>query len=390
MRSRKVAVVSGTRADYGLLYWLLRELQEDPGIELQLLVTGMHLSPEFGLTYRIVESDGFPIAERIEMLLSSDTPIGIAKSIGLATIGFADALARLKPDILVLLGDRYEILAAAQAATVARIPIAHIHGGEVTEGVIDEAIRHAVTKMAHLHFATAEPYRQRIIQMGERPERVYNFGAPGLDNLRRLDLMTREQLGESLGFDIRDPYVLVTYHPVTLDHRGPQASVQALLEAFDRFPTIRVLFTKPNSDTDGRIIGQMIDAYVAARPHRAIAHTSLGQIRYLSAMRHADAVIGNSSSGIIEAPAAGTPTVNIGPRQQGRLMADSILTCEESADAIASAMARALSPEFQASAVRTRSLYGDGQASFRIKEVLSTVDIDGLLHKRFNDLSDSV
>ncbi len=386
MSKRKIAVVSGTRADYGLLYWLLRELQDDPGIDLQMLVTGMHLSPEFGSTYRVIEEDGFPIAARVEMLLSSDTPVGITKSLGLATLGFADALARLQPDILVVLGDRYEILAAAQAAMVARIPIAHIHGGESTEGAIDEAIRHAVTKMAHMHFAAAEPYRQRIIQLGEHPGRVYNFGAPGLDNFNRLSLISRQELSESLGFDLSGPFFLVTYHPATLDHRGPRAATQSLLDALDRFPAVKILFTKSNSDTDGRIIGRMIDAYVAAHPERAIASTSLGQTRYLSALTHASVVIGNSSSGIIEAPVARTPTVNIGSRQRGRLRAESILDCDESPEAISQAIALAISPGFQAIVSRAQSPYGDGKASPGIKAVLATINLQDLLLKYFHDL----
>lgn len=318
MRRRRVCVVTGTRAEYGLLRWLMQDIKSDAELELQIVATGAHLSPEFGLTYTAIESDGFAIDERIEMLLSSDTYVGMSKSAGLGLIGFSDAYARLKPDVVVVLGDRFEILAAAAAAMLQRIPLAHISGGEVTEGAIDDGIRHAITKMAAFHFTAAEPYRERVIRMGEEPWRVVNTGATGLDSVRRLPLVSKTELEAALDFCFRAPMLLVTYHPATLGKLVPEDALQQLLGALDRFPQTSVLFTLPNADPGGRLLAKLITEYGAARPNRVKVVTSLGQLNYLSAMRVCDAVVGNSSSGIIEAPALGKPTVNIGPRQQGR------------------------------------------------------------------------
>src|SRR6185369_7739587 len=254
---RKICVVTGTRAEYGLFYWLMKEIQADTDLQLQIIVTGMHLSPEFGLTYRTIEEDSFTIDAKVEMLLSSDTPVGIAKSIGLGVIGFADALEHLRPDVMVVLGDRYEILAATQAALVASIPVAHIHGGETTEGAIDESIRHAITKMAHLHFTAAEAYRSRVIQLGEYPETVFNVGALGVENIKRLKLLDKFQLEQSIDFELSATSFLVTYHPATLGATPPHVAMQALLDALDHFPETKIVFTKPNSDTDGRFLGEM-------------------------------------------------------------------------------------------------------------------------------------
>ena len=384
---RKICIVTGTRAEYGLLYWLMKEMGADPDLQLQLIATGMHLSPEFGLTYQQIEADGFTIDAKVEMLLSSDSPVGIAKSMGLAVIGFADALDRLKPDILVALGDRFEILAAAQAAMVARIPIAHIHGGEATEGVIDEAIRHAVSKMSHLHFTAAEPYRKRVIQLGEAPERVFNTGAVGLDNLTQLNLLNRAELEKALDFKLSPaPVILCTYHPVTLSEDGAGYVLGELLKALDRLPSARVIFTKGNADTGGRVINQMIDDYALRNPERVAAFVSLGQVRYLSLLREVDVVLGNSSSGIVEAPTARTPTVNIGDRQRGRLKAPSIIDCDESADSILIAIEKALSPEFQKIAAKGETFFGEDGASKRIKQVLKEASLEGILLKRFHDL----
>jgi UDP-hydrolysing UDP-N-acetyl-D-glucosamine 2-epimerase len=383
---RKICVVTGSRAEYGLLYWLMKEILGDPDLQLQLVVTGMHLSPEFGLTFQTIEADGFSIDAKVEMLLSSDSPVGIAKSLGLGVIGMADALDRLRPDLLVLLGDRYEILAAAQAAMVARIPIAHLHGGEATEGVIDEAIRHAVTKMSHFHFVAAEPYRQRVIQLGENPDQVFNLGAIGLDNILRLPLLSREQLQEVLEFDLGPPIFLVTYHPVTLEAQGVKHPVGQLLEALDAFPEARIVFTKSNSDTDGRNINQMIDQYTSRQPQRTKGFVTLGQLRYLSLLNVADVVIGNSSSGIIEGPALKTPTVNIGDRQRGRLKAPSVIDCGEDRGEIVAAIQRTLSPAFQEVAANVRSLYGNGGSSLKVKDVLKRVSLEGILMKEFHDM----
>lgn len=386
MEKRKICVVTGTRADYGLLYWLMKEIAADESLQLQTIVTGMHLSPEFGLTYRVMEADGFPIDEKVEMLLSSDTPVGIAKSIGLATIGFADALNRLQPDVMVVLGDRYEILAAVQAALIARIPVAHLHGGELTEGAVDESIRHAVTKMSHLHYTAAEAYRQRVIQLGEAPERVLNFGAPGLDQITRLQLLSRAEFEQSIRFALGQTNFLVTYHPVTLQAGGSEAAMRELMRALDRFPEAKILFTKPNSDTEGRIIGQMIDQYAADAPERVFVATSLGQLRYLSAIAHCDLVVGNSSSGLYEVPLFHKPTINIGDRQRGRLRPASVIDCASSADAVAAAIERGLSASFQQTLAGISSPFGDGNASVKIKEHLKHVRLEGILQKSFYEV----
>lgn len=387
---RKIAVVTGSRAEYGLLYWLMKEIEADEELQLQIIVTGMHLAPEFGWTYRLIEEDGFTIDAKVEMLLASDTPVAVTKSIGLATIGFADAFDRLRPDVVVVLGDRYEILAAAQAALVARIPLAHIHGGETTEGAIDEAIRHSVTKMAHLHFTAADPYRLRLIQLGEAPERVFNFGAIGLDHLVKTQLLKRTELESELNFSLGNPSFLVTYHPATLSGVAAEVPMRELLSALDNFPGARIIFTKSNSDTDGRIINSLIDDYVRSHPGRAVSFVSLGQRRYLSAVRHVDVVIGNSSSGLIEAPALGTPTVNIGARQRGRLLAESVINSDETASGITAAIHRALSDNFQNSLSGVSSPYGYGDVSRKVKEVLKRADLDGIVIKRFHDLQGEV
>jgi len=384
MTKRKICVVTGTRAEYGLLYWLMKEIQADKYLKLQLIVTGMHLSPEFGLTYRTIEEDGFAIDTKVEMLLSSDSPVGIAKSIGLGVIGFAEALERLMPDIMVVLGDRYEILAAVQAALVARIPVAHIHGGETTEGAIDESIRHAITKMARLHFVAAEPYRTRVIQLGEYPETVFNVGALGIENITRLPLLNKDQLEESINFELGTVYFLVTYHPATLGATASGTAMQSLLDALDDFPETKIIFTKPNSDTDGRTIGHMIDEYARHNKGRVSVFTSMGQVRYLSALRFADVVIGNSSSGIIEAPSFHTPTVNIGERQSGRLMANSIINCLETRESIVAAINKALSQSFREKAKQDVSLYGDGNTASQIKDYLKQASLSGTKH--FYDL----
>lgn len=383
---RKICVVSGCRADYGLLYWLLKLLQADPLVNLQLLITGAHLSPEFGMTYRAIESDGFEIHEKVEMLLSSDTPTAVAKSMGLAMIGICEAFDRLKPDLIVVLGDRYEMLAAAQAAMMACIPIAHIHGGEITEGAIDDVIRHALTKLAHLHFAAAEPYRQRVIQLGEHPDRVFNVGAPGLDNIFKLNFLEREDLERHLNLCFGDQLFLVTYHPATLDPRDPSEPMAELLKALEQFPSASIVFTGSNADPRSRIINVMVQEFLTSRPGKAVAVTSLGQLHYLSLLKHADCVIGNSSSGIIEAPALGVPTVNIGNRQRGRLRSASVIDSEESANQISKSIRQALTLEFRNCTELRVTPFGDGNASEKIKSVLVSHQLDGLISKRFFDV----
>lgn len=338
---KKICVVTGTRAEYGLLKPLIKRIEEDAGVELQLVVTGMHLSPEFGLTYKEIEEDGYTITDKNEMLLSSDTPNGITKSIGLATIGFADIFTRIQPDIVVLLGDRFETYAAATSAMIHRIPIAHIHGGELTEGVIDESIRHSITKMSMLHFVTTEEYRKRVIQMGEQKERVFNVGALGVENIKSQLLMTKEELEHSIGFSLDRPFVLVTYHPVTLENATAGKQFENLLHALSEIGKYNVIFTKANADTEGRVINHLIDEFVKQNEKSTTAFTSLGMKRYLSAMKYAEMVIGNSSSGLLEAPTFQIPTINIGIRQQGRVKADSVIDCGYSKENIKDAIQKA-------------------------------------------------
>jgi UDP-N-acetylglucosamine 2-epimerase (non-hydrolysing)/GDP/UDP-N,N'-diacetylbacillosamine 2-epimerase (hydrolysing) len=377
---RKIAVVTGTRAEYGLLYGLLKEIQDEPEFELQLIVTGMHLTPEFGLTYQTIEADGFSIAAKVEMLLSSDTAVGITKSIGLGLIGLADALERLQPDLLVLLGDRYEILAAAQAALVARVPVAHIAGGDTTEGAFDEAIRHSITKMAHFHFTTNEISAQRVAQLGEDPKQIFNVGHLGIDPIKRLKFMDREELARVLDYQFLARNILITFHPVTLDGEPATRQFQELLDALDRLPQpVGVIFTMPNSDPGARELIKMIDTYVAGHP-QAKAYTSLGQLKYLSFMAQADAVVGNSSSGIYEAPSLKVPTVNIGDRQRGRLQAASVINCPPEAEAIRNGIWEA----FQMDRSHIISPYGGGDTATKIITLLKQYsDYNILLKKHF-------
>lgn len=384
--TRKIAVVTGSRAEYGLLYWLIKEIHESSDLQLQLIVTGSHLSPEFGYTASQIEQDGYPVAAKVEMLLSSDTPVGIAKSMGLGVISFADALDRLKPDLMVVLGDRYEILSAVQAAMVANIPIAHIHGGELTEGAIDEGIRHAVTKMSHLHFTAAEPYRQRVIQLGEQPDRVFNVGAMGMDNIVKMKLLSREEFEQSIGFRLGKTNMLVTYHPVTLADPSKDA-FSSLLHALDQFPDAKIILTKPNADTYGRKLIRQIDDYAKANPERVYVSTSLGQLKYLSAIQHVDVVVGNSSSALIEVPFFRKPSVNIGERQKGRLHGESVINCGSSVDEIADAIHQALSSEHLEKTRKAPLLFGTGGASQKIVKILKQVDTERLIQKKFYDVT---
>jgi len=384
-KRRKVCVVTATRAEYGLLYWLLCALRDDPQLELQLVVTGAHLSKAHGMTVKGIEADGFVIAERLSILLQDDSPQGVTKSLGLATLGFADAFARLAPDVLVLLGDRYEMLGAAQAAMIGRIPIAHIHGGETTEGVIDEAIRHSITKMSHLHFVAADAFRHRVVQLGEDPGRVWVVGAVGLDNIARLPLIERGALELQLGLPLASPVLLLTYHPVTLREQDPGSAMQTLLEVADEQGGTLII-TGVNADTGGSAMRQVAERFAAARPGKVLLVESLGSLRYLSALKHADVVVGNSSSGLLEAPALGTPTVDIGERQQGRPRAPSVVHCAAQAPDILAAIQRALSPEHRAISARCETPYGTPGAAGRIWAVLRTHPLEGLLVKRFHNL----
>ena len=382
---KKVCIVTGTRADYGLLYWLMKEIEVDNEFELQIIATGMHLSPEFGLTYKEIEKD-FKIDKKIEMLLSSDTAIGISKSMGLAQISFAEAYEDLKPDIIVLLGDRYEIFSAASAALIANIPVAHLHGGEITEGAFDESIRHSITKMSHLHFTAAEEYKNRVIQLGEHPSRVFNVGGMGIENIKRLKLLSRDEFEESINFKLNKKNILVTFHPVTLENSSVKEQFQELLDAIDELEDTNIIFTKANSDTNGRIINQMCDEYVLKNSNKSICFTSLGQLRYLSALQYVDAVVGNSSSGLIEAPSFKIGTINIGDRQKGRLKAKSIIDCDSLKSSILQAFEKLYSEEFESILINTNNPYGDGCASERIIKELKKVDLKNILKKSFYDL----
>ena len=382
MNRRKICVVTGTRAEYGLLYWLMKEIENDESLELQLIVTGMHLSPEFGLTYETIEKE-FKIDKKIEMLLSSDTVIGISKSMGLAQISFSEAYDELKPDIVVVLGDRYEIFSAVSVAMIARIPITHLHGGETTEGAFDESIRHSITKMSHLHFTATQEYRDRVIQLGEHPSRVFNVGGLGIDNIKKLKLLSKEEFEKSIDFRLNRKNILVTFHPVTLENTTAKEQFSELLNAIDELEETHIIFTKANSDTDGRIINKMIDEYVSKNRNKSVEFTSLGQLRYLSALQYMDAMVGNSSSGLIEAPSFGLGTVNVGDRQKGRIMADSVISCESDKKSILEVFKKLYSKEFQETLKSVTNPYGDGGASKKIKDVLKVVDLDNILKKSF-------
>ena len=382
--TKKIAVFTGTRAEYGLLYWLIKDIQSDPELTLQLLVSGMHLSSEFGETYKQIEQDGFIIDEKIEILLSSDTAVGTAKSMGLGVLGFTDALSRLKPDALVILGDRFEALAAAQTAMILRIPILHLHGGEITEGAYDDSIRHAITKLSYLHGTSTEEYRQRVIQLGEVPDRVKNIGAIGLDHLARSDFMSVNEIGNSLNFDLKQPYFLVTYHPVTLGEEPPEQSFIALLDALDEFKNHLVILTYPNADDGGRRIIPILEDYAKQHPNRVCAIPSLGQKRYLSTVKNAAVVIGNSSSGIIEVPAFNVPTVNIGVRQKGRLAAKSVLNCIATKAAISAAITTAITGGYKIPDETIINPYGAGNASAQAIQMLKSLEFEP--SKSFYDL----
>ena len=384
---RNICVVTGTRAEYGLLYWLMKEIVADNELELQLIVTGMHLSPEFGLTYKEIEKE-FKIDKKIEMLLSSDTSIGISKSMGLAQISFSEAYEELKPDIVVVLGDRYEIFSATSAAMIANIPLAHLHGGETTEGAFDESIRHCITKMSHLHFTATDEYKNRVIQLGEHPNRVFNVGGMGIENIKRLKLLTRDEFEKSIDFKLNKKNILVTFHPVTLENSTAKEEFQELLDAIDELKDTNIIFTKANSDTDGRIINQMIDEYVSKESNKSICFTSLGQLRYLSALQYVNAMVGNSSSGLLEAPSFKIGTINIGDRQKGRKKANSIIDCEPNKKSIKKAFKKLYFLEFQNSLVNVKNPYGDGCSSQKIIKEIKKVDLKNILKKSFYDLKE--
>lgn len=386
---RKICVITGTRAEYGLLRWVMQGIQDDPELTLQIIATGMHLSPEFGLTYQAIEHDGFTIDRKVEMLTSSDTPVGIAKSMGLGLIGFADALNELKPDLILVLGDRFEIFSAVSAALVARIPVAHLHGGETTEGAFDEALRHSITKMSHLHFVATETYRQRVIQLGEQPKRVFLVGGLGIDNIKRLQLLDRAALEASLDFKLGRKNLLITFHPVTLETSTAVDQMAELLAALADLKDTHLIFTLPNADTDGRALIKLVDKFVAQHTN-ARAYTSLGQLRYLSCIAQVDGVVGNSSSGLTEVPSFRKGTINIGDRQRGRLQAESIINCEPKRESISAALKQLYSKQFQTGLSHVINPYGEGGASEKILGILKHHIGSDLIKKVFHDVPNSI
>lgn len=385
---KKICVVTGTRAEYGLLYWLLKEIQEEKNLQLQLIVTGMHLSPEFGLTYKEIEKE-FTIDKKIEMLLSSDTHVSISKSMGLAQISFSEAYEELEPDLLIVLGDRYEIFSAVSAAMIAGIPIAHLHGGETTEGAFDEAIRHSITKMSHLHFTATEEYKNRVIQLGENPNFVFNVGGLGIDNIKRLKLLSKKEFEESINFKLNKKNLLVTFHPATLENATAEEQFQELLNALNELENTTIIFTKANSDKDGRVINRMIDNYVLDNSNKTVAFNSLGQLRYLSALQFVDAVVGNSSSGLLEAPSFKIGTINIGDRQKGRIKAKSIIDTMPQKKEILFAIQKLYSNNFSQTLTHTQNPYGEEGSCTEIIRLIKTHLPQISMKKKFFDFGRS-
>ncbi|EQB87121.1 GDP/UDP-N,N'-diacetylbacillosamine 2-epimerase (hydrolyzing) [Clostridium punense] len=385
---KKICVITGTRAEYSLLKPIIDKINNEDELKVQIIATGMHLSPEFGLTYKEIESDGYEISEKIEILLSSDTTVGISKSMGLAMISFSECYARLKPDLIIVLGDRYEMFSAVSAAMISRIPVAHLHGGESTEGLVDEAIRHSITKMSYLHFTSTEEYRNRVIQLGEAPERVFNVGAIGIENIKNTKFLSKEELVNQINFNLGDKFAIVTFHPVTLDSSLAEEQFSNVLSALDSFNDLDIIFTKANADTEGRIINQMIDEYVKKNSHRTISFTSMGKLRYLSAVKYASVVIGNSSSGIIEVPELKVPTVNIGDRQKGRVLSESIINCNANKCEIIDAIKKSLDNNFTQTLQNTTHPYGDGEVSSKVVSVIKSYLLDNKIDikKHFYDL----
>lgn len=386
MRRKKICFFTGTRAEYGLLKPLIDELRAEKTVELQLIVSGMHLSPEFGLTYKEISLDGFSKVEKVEILLSSDTSVGVSKAMGLGMISYSEVLERLRPELLIGLGDRFELFSIVSAALVNNIPVAHIHGGELTFGAYDDSFRHAITKMSHLHFTSTEEYRKRVIQLGEDPKNVFNVGAIGLDNIKKMKLLSKSELEESISFKLDKPFFMVTYHPETLHRHSAGNHMIELLHALDYFKDYKIIFTKPNADNGGHEISRLIDNYVKKNQNRAKVFESLGQLRYLSALNHAHMVIGNSSSGIIEMPGFKKPTVNIGDRQKGRIFPLSIIQCESDHGSIRRAIKTGLSEKTREKFKKTDNIYGKGNTAKKIKEIIVSQDYSKLIRKEFFDL----
>lgn len=384
---RKICVVTGTRAEYGLLSRLIRMINDSKETELQLIATNMHLSPTYGETYKEIEKDGFTINRKIPIIEEGkNDAVATLKSMAKAISGFADAFNELKPDMIVLLGDRYEILAAAEAALIERIPIAHIHGGEVTEGAYDDAIRHSITKMSQLHFTSTEEYRKRVIQLGEQPDRVFYVGALGVENVKTLPLMSKDEIQRNLGFEINEKTILVTYHPVTLGPDSMKKDIDAFIAALDARPEIRIIFTMPNSDNGSEVIVEVINAFVEKNKNRAVAFKSLGLVRYLSAMKYCGAVVGNSSSGILEVPSFGIPTLNIGDRQKGRIAAGSVYNCAPDFESVLAGLDKVMTSEIRKEAKGVKNPYDKEGTAENIFKVISSYPLEQLNQKHFYDI----
>ena len=382
---RSIAVVTGTRAEYGLLRHLIKLINDSHEFELQLIVTGSHLSKKFGETYKEIEGDGFIINRKIDLLLVSDAPLGLAKSTSIGLAGFGEAFDTIKPDLVLVLGDRFEILSAVIAAMFARIPIAHLHGGELTEGVIDEAIRHSITKFSHLHFVGNDEYRKRVIQLGENPNMVFNVGGLGVDAIKNINLLSKFELENSLGIKFKNKNLLITFHPVTLEKHSSLFQMSELLDALSDLEDTCLIFTMPNADTDSQIIFDLIEDFVSKNKN-AHVFTSLGQLRYLSCIAQVDAVIGNSSSGLTEVPTFNKATINIGSRQKGRIQSNSVINCHPISVDIKNSIKKSYTDQFKDLLMSTKNPYGDGGAAQRIINILSLVDFSSLIHKEFFDL----
>ncbi len=383
---KKICVVTGSRADYGLLYWLMKDIIHDKDLELQIVVTGMHLSPEYGNTYREIEKDGFKINQKVDIQLSSDSQTSVSKSMGIGMIGFSEAFNELQPNLIIVLGDRFEIFSAVSVAMISKIPIAHLHGGEKTEGAFDEAIRHSITKMSHLHFTSIEEYRNRVIQLGENPETVFNVGGLGIDNINKLKLLSKTNFEKNINFRLGIKNILVTFHPVTLEKGTSKIQFQELLKSISELKNTKIIFTKTNSDPDGGIINKMIDEY-SSKNNNAIAFKSMGQLNYLSALQFVDGVVGNSSSGLLEAPSFNIGTINIGDRQKGRIKAESVINCLPNKDSIDSALIKLYSDDFKKIINISKNPYGDGGASQRIIKIIKKTDLNNILKKTFFDIT---
>jgi GDP/UDP-N,N'-diacetylbacillosamine 2-epimerase (hydrolysing) len=383
--NRKICVVTGSRADYGLLRWVMQGIKDDPGLTLQVIATGMHLSESFGLTYTEIEGDGFEIDFKVATLSNVDTPAGISEAMGKGLIGCAKAFSNLQPDIIVVLGDRFEIFAAVAAALVAKIPVAHLHGGETTVGAFDESFRHSITKMSQLHFVAAKEYRDRVIQLGENPNNVFLVGGLGIDNIKKLTLLSKAELEDFMEFKLGRKSLMVTFHSVTLDNETAENQMLELLNALSGLQDTSIIFTMPNADTGGQALINMVREFVVQNAN-ARAFTSLGQLRYLSCIAYVDGVVGNSSSGLAEVPTFKKGTINIGDRQLGRLQANSVINCAPKAQAIRDAIDRLYSDDFQANLMETINPYGEGGASAKVVNVLREASLEGIVKKTFHDL----